>query len=200
MAGRGGGGRTRAGAPPPPGRAGMPACGAASGRGANRSCGAGETVGALVRIDDMSRKQSESDNGTVPSASREGERRPGLRAIGRAASRLAGPIVARHGGSVLARLKADWPFFVGADLAIATWPQALGRDGVLKLRVAAAIALELQHRAPLLIERINLYLGRSAISRLVLVQGPLPLPTSPGPAPPPPLAAEDGPSESPRRR
>jgi hypothetical protein len=88
-------------------------------------------------------------------------------------------------------LKADWPAIVGTELAPATWPQALGRDGVLKLRVAAAIALELQHRAPLLIERINVYLGRSAISRLVLVQGPLPLPTSPGPAPPPPLAAED---------
>jgi hypothetical protein len=139
----------------------------------------------------MSRKQSESDNGTVPSASREGERRPGLRAIGRAASRLAGPIVARHGGSVLARLKADWPVVVGADLAIATWPQALARDGVLKLRVAAAVALELQHRAPLLIERINLYLGRPAITRLVLVQGPLPLPAPPGRAPSPPPSAEE---------
>jgi hypothetical protein len=108
-----------------------------------------------------------------------------------ATSRLAGAIAARHGGGVLARLKADWPAIVGTELAAATWPQALGRDGVLKLRVAATIALELQHRAPLLIERINVYLGRPAISRLVLVQGPLPLPTSPGPAPPPPLAAED---------
>ena len=108
-----------------------------------------------------------------------------------ATSRLAGAIAARHGGGVLARLKADWPAVVGAELAAATWPHALARDGVLKLRVAATIALDLQHRAPLLIERINLYLGRSAIARLVLVQGPLPLPASPGPAPPPPLAADD---------
>jgi len=108
-----------------------------------------------------------------------------------ATSRLAGAIAARHGGGVLARLKADWPAVVGAELAAETWPHALGRDGVLKLRVAATIALELQHRAPLLIERINLYLGRSAIARLVLVQGPLPLPVSPGPAPPLPLAADD---------
>jgi hypothetical protein len=114
-----------------------------------------------------------------------------MRAIGMATSRLAGAIAVRHGGGVLARLKADWPAIVGNELAAATWPQALGRDGVLKLRVAAAIALELQHRAPLLIERINLYLGRAAITRIVLVQGPLPLPPSPGPAPPPPLAAED---------
>src|SRR5258707_332929 len=140
---------------------------------------------------EMSRKQSESNNGTVPSASGEGERRRGLRAIGRAASPLAGPIVARHGGSVLARLKADWPVVVGADLAIATWPQALARDGVLKLRVAAAVALELQHRAPLLIERINLYLGPPAITRLVLLQGPLPLPAPPRRAPSPPPSAEE---------
>src|SRR5205814_4040428 len=84
-------------------------------------------------------------------------------------------VVARHGGGILARLKADWPAVIGADIAAATWPQALGRDGALKLRVAAATALELQHRAPLLIERINVYLGRPAVSRLVFVQGPLPL-------------------------
>jgi hypothetical protein len=138
----------------------------------------------------MSRERSKPDGGTVPGAAGEDERRPGLRAIGMATSRLAGAIAARHGGGVLARLKADWPAVVGAELAAATWPHALGRDGVLKLRVTATIALELQHRAPLLIERINLYLGRSAIARLVLVQGPLPLPVSPGPAPPP-LAADD---------
>ena len=139
----------------------------------------------------MSRERSKPDRSTVPGAVGEDERRPGLRAIGMAASRVAGAIAARHGGGVLARLKADWPAVVGAELAAATWPHALGRDGVLKLRVAATIALELQHRAPLLIERINLYLGRSAITRLVLVQGPLPLPVSPGPAPPAPLAADD---------
>jgi hypothetical protein len=139
----------------------------------------------------MSRERSKPDNGTVPSVGGEDERRPGLRAIGMATSRLAGVVAARHGGGVLARLKANWPAIVGTEIAAATWPQALARDGVLKLRVAATIALELQHRAPLLIERINLYFGRSAISRLVLVQGPLPLPPSPRPAPPPPLAAED---------
>lgn len=139
----------------------------------------------------MSRERSKPESGTVPVAGSEDERRPGMRAIGMATSRLAGAIAARHGGGVLARLKAHWPAIVGTELAAATWPQALGRDGVLKLRVAAAIALELQHRAPLLIERINIYLGRPAISRLVLVQGPLPLPPSPGPAPPPQLATED---------
>jgi len=40
-------------------------------------------------------------------------------------------------------------------------------------------ALELQHRAPLLIERINLFFGRLVVTRLVLVQGPLPLDSPP---------------------
>ena len=126
----------------------------------------------------MNKEQSKAD-GTLAATDHEDERRPGLRALGVAAARLAAPIVARHGGGVLARLKADWPAVIGAETAAASWPQALGRDGALKLRVAAAAALELQHRAPLLIERINLYLGRPAVSRLVFVQGPLPL------APPP---------------
>jgi len=105
-----------------------------------------------------------------------------MRAIGIAGSRVAAPIVARRGGGVLGRLKAEWAAVVGAELAAATWPEALGRDGALKLRVASSLALDLQHRAPLVIERINFYFGRAAVARLVLVQGPLPL------APPSPTA------------
>ena len=119
-----------------------------------------------------------------PNERRLDERRPGLRAVGPLASRLAAPVVARHGGGILARLKADWSAVIGADIAASSWPQALGRDGALKLRVAAATALELQHRAPLLIERINLFLGRAVVSRLVLVQAPLPLPPEPRRIPP----------------
>jgi hypothetical protein len=105
-----------------------------------------------------------------------GERRPGFRAAGASLPRVVAPIVARHGGGVLARLKSDWAAIIGTELAGATWPEALGRGGVLKLRVASAKALEIQHRAPLLVERINLFFGREAVTRLALVQGPLPLP------------------------
>ena len=45
--------------------------------------------------------------------------------------------------------------------------------------VASGAALELQHRAPLVIERINLFFGRQVIMRLALVQGPLPLASPP---------------------
>ena len=101
----------------------------------------------------------------------DGERRPGFRAVGVAVSKLAQPIGGKRGGGTLVRLKTDWPAIVGAEWAAVAWPVSLGRDSVLKLRTAPVAALELQHRAPLLIERINLYFGRPAVIRLVLVQG-----------------------------
>jgi hypothetical protein len=115
---------------------------------------------------------------------RERERQPGFHAIGLAVSRLAAPVVAKRGGGVLMRLKADWAAIVGPEWAFLAWPVALGRDGVLKLRTIPTAAIELQHRAPLLIERINLFFGRSAVTRLVLVQGFSPRDSKPGrPAP-----------------
>ena len=116
------------------------------------------------------------------------ERRPGLRPAGLASTRIVGPIVAQHGGSVLARLKADWPAIVGAELALTTWPEAFARGGTLRLRVAPTAAIAIQHRAPQVMERINLFFGRDAVARLALVQGPLPLPAPAMRAPPRPLA------------
>lgn len=122
----------------------------------------------------------------------ESERGQGMRAIGVAVSKLAAPIVARRGGGILVRLRADWASIVGSEWAAVTWASALGRDGVLKLRIASGAALEAQHRAPLIIERINLFFGRQIVTRLALVQGPLPL------APPPagPTTRSFSPSEA----
>src|SRR5580704_7394299 len=117
--------------------------------------------------------ESVDSTGDPPSLARAGsadERRPGFRAAGLAAARLIRPIVASHGGGILARLKSDWAAIVGAELAAATWPEALGRGGTLKLRVVSAKALEIQHRAPLVIERVNLFFGRVVIERLGLIQ------------------------------
>jgi len=91
---------------------------------------------------------------------------------------------------MLARLKSDWAAIVGTEFAGSTWPEALGRSSTLKLRVAPAKALEIQHRAPLLIERVNLFFGREAVTRLALVQGPLPLPSAPRESPRPLAAGE----------
>jgi hypothetical protein len=115
---------------------------------------------------------------TLSCAAAESERGQGFRAVGVMAAKLARPLIAKRGG-VLVRLRADWAVVVGLDWADAAWPIVLARDGALKLRTAATAALELQHRAPLLIERINLYFGRPVVSRLVIIQGltwPRPLP------------------------
>jgi hypothetical protein len=145
-------------------------------------------------------ERTDRRTGRLPAAGRESERpqsrqeksrQGGMRAIGATASRLAAPVVARRGGGTLGRLKAAWPAVIGAELATMTWPESLGRDGALKLRVAPAIALDLQHRAPLVIERVNLFLGHHAVARLVLVQGPLPLPAPPRPRSPEALPPEE---------
>jgi hypothetical protein len=120
-----------------------------------------------------------SDSRSLTAPARESERHQGFRAVGIAVSKLAAPIVTKRGGALLVRLKAEWGAIIGADWASVTWPSALGRDGVLKLRTASTAALELQHRAPLLIERINRFFGRSVVTRLALVQGPLPFDSPP---------------------
>jgi hypothetical protein len=129
---------------------------------------------------------------------RERERQPGFRAVGLAVSKLAAPVVAKRGGGVLARLKADWAAIVGPEWALAAWPAALGRDGALKLRTVPTAAIELQHRAPLLIERVNLHFGRSAVTRLVLVQGFSP--RAPEPCRPTPRSLVAGEAEALDRR
>ena len=46
---------------------------------------------------------------------------------------------------------------------------------MLTVKVEGAMALEVQHMAPLILERINQHYGQGAITRLNIVQGPLPL-------------------------
>ncbi|HZU91784.1 MAG TPA: DciA family protein [Stellaceae bacterium] len=132
---------------------------------------------------------NDSDDGAPPSLPAGAERRYGFRAIGVAASQVAAPLLKRRGG-LLVRLKLDWAHIVGEAWAEVSWPAALGRDGALKLRVLPTAALDLQHRVPLLIERINLYFGRPVATRLVFVQGPLPLAPAPAPESPAPPAGD----------
>ena len=134
-------------------------------------------------------REISSDSLRLTAPDRESECHLGFRAVGVAVSKLAAPVVAKRGGAILVRLKAEWAAILGADWALVTWPSALGRDGGLKLRTTSTAALELQHRAPLLIERINLFFGRSVVTRLVLVQGPLPFDSPPGEPVVPTLAA-----------
>jgi hypothetical protein len=124
----------------------------------------------------MPRNDADRNTERLAATPPERERRPGLRPVGNAAARVAGPIVARRGGGFVGRLKADWRAIASDATAADIWPEALSRAGILRLRVASpGAALDLQHRSPLLIERINLFFGRRVVERIVLVQGPLPL-------------------------
>ncbi len=81
-------------------------------------------------------------------------------------------------GEVISR----WPDIVGPELAALTAPEKLQQrrgdvaGAILHIRVAGAAAVELQHMAPLVLERINGFYGYRAVDRLKLIQGPLPEP------------------------
>jgi hypothetical protein len=89
-------------------------------------------------------------------------------------------------------LITDWEMIVGPDMARRATPIRLafppGRRecGTLHLRVAGGFAVELQHTAPQLIERVNAFFGYRAIEALRFSQT---APPKPKRAPPRPLGA-----------
>ena len=110
-----------------------------------------------------------------------------------------GEALAKQGfaGSDIVR---DWPDIVGEALARRSrplriaWPRkpsgvgkrsAPPEPATLHVRVESAFALELQHQAPLVIERVNAYLGWACVGRLRLEQGPVGR-GAPAKGPPPP--------------
>jgi hypothetical protein len=68
-----------------------------------------------------------------------------------------------------AELMADWASVVGPRLAVATEPRRLSR-GQLTIACAGPMAMELQHVAAELIDRINTYAGSKVVERLRFVQ------------------------------
>ena len=104
-------------------------------------------------------------------------RQGGFRNVGGLAQRLTSGL-AKGRGTSIARLRADWPAIAGAELSRTTQPEALlaGRSGragakALRLRVAGAAALEVQHMREQLIDRVNAYFGHRAVDDIRLVQG-----------------------------
>jgi hypothetical protein len=119
-------------------------------------------------------------------------RENGFRAVGGLTQALTAGISRKGAGggrlASIARLRADWPAIVGADLARCTEPDALiaGRGGkagakMLRLKVAGAAALEVQHRSGQIVERVNAYFGHQQIDDIRLLQGAIVR----KPAPPP---------------
>jgi hypothetical protein len=95
-------------------------------------------------------------------------------------------------------LVTDWAAIVGQTIAERSLPLRLSftggerREGTLHVRVSGALALELQHLEPQVLERINGYFGYRAVGRLRIHQGPIPGPPAPRlpPAPLPTAEAE----------
>ncbi len=97
-----------------------------------------------------------------------------------------GPSLAAQ-GFASADVIVAWPEIVGERLAGFTqplkveWkrrpagadPEARPDPAALVVRVESAFALEMQHLAPLIVERVNTHYGWRCIGRLVLKQGPV---------------------------
>ncbi len=97
----------------------------------------------------------------------------------------------RRRAPAAAQLLADWGMIVGPALAQATTPRRL-TAGTLTIACAGPVALELQHLAGALTERINTHLGGTVVQRLRFTQATetaAPLPPAPPPPDPAALAA-----------
>lgn len=85
-------------------------------------------------------------------------------------------------GLASVEIVTHWPDIVGDGLAAKAQPIKLAwpshresqEPGVLHVRVEGGYAIELQHLAPVVIERVNGYFGWRCVGRLSLRQGPLP--------------------------
>src|SRR5262249_62040795 len=96
-------------------------------------------------------------------------------------------------GFASTELVTRWAEIVGADIAAHSepekiqWPRPFGDDlpepGTLLLRVEGPTALEIQHQAGAILERVNRFFGWHAVGDLRLRQA---APHRPGPPPPTP--------------
>jgi len=75
----------------------------------------------------------------------------------------------RGRAAATAQVLADWAEIVGPTFAPLTTPRRLS-SGTLTIACAGPMAMELQHVAPALMERVNSHLGRIAVTRLRFVQ------------------------------
>jgi len=86
-------------------------------------------------------------------------------------------------GFASTELVTRWPEIVGAEIAAHSqpekiqWPRPFGTDlpepGILVLRVEGPMALEIQHQANVVLERVNRFFGWQAVGNLRLRQAPL---------------------------
>ena len=106
----------------------------------------------------------------------------GPRRIGQSVTAVAGKALGKR-GLAFGALINDWPSIVGHQLSLRTAPDKLSfprgkrEDAVLHIRAMGAIALELQHLEPQIVERINSFFGYRAVAKIKLIHAaPLSMP------------------------
>jgi len=118
--------------------------------------------------------------------SERGKAAPWAAPLGDFVGSLVEPVLAKHGFSE-SSLIADWTEIVGANIARSCrpiklfWPPRpprrdparLAEPATLVLRVEGAAALEIQHSAAVIVERVNAHLGWNCVGRLAFRQGPI---------------------------
>ncbi len=108
----------------------------------------------------------------------------GPRRIGQTVPEVAGKVLGKR-GLAFGALITDWPAIVGQQLSQRTAPDKLSfprgkrEEATLHIRAMGAIALELQHLEPQIIERINSFFGYHAVARIKLIHAGLPAAPSP---------------------
>lgn len=116
----------------------------------------------------------------------------GVRSLAAVLPKVAEPAMRKRGFAQV-EIVTGWSGIVGAALAAETTPERLSfppgkrLDGTLHVRTSGALALEIQHLEPIILDRINTYFGYRAVARLKLAQGPRPArPQAPARKPPRP--------------
>lgn len=117
------------------------------------------------------KQDSKSDQPELPLP----PRRNRSASVGRDATQLGAGIFARAGFRN-PTLVTRWTDIVGSEVARVSQPVKLSdgpNGGVLTLKAEPGASLFLQHESRVLCEKINAYLGYSAVARLRFVQGAL---------------------------
>jgi len=124
----------------------------------------------------MTEAKSAAEKSTTATKPR---RRSYPKAIGQTVGRFTRSVFGRRGLADGAIVR-DWQTIAGAALAAHSQPERIiyptrkRSGGILHLRVdSGSFATEIQHQAPLLVERINTYFGFKAVRGLKLIQAPI---------------------------
>ena len=138
----------------------------------------------------MVKKPTPKAKGINPSDVRGRSARPLSQTVNKLTKSLLGRQGFTHGAIV-----TKWPDIVGDNIARHTAPEKIvfSRDGVsggtLHMRCdSGALATQLMHQEPQILDRINTFFGYLAVIRIKLIQGPVPSHRETKSKPPRPLS------------